>query len=159
MEQKVSLRPATKKDREFMEKVYVETRREEFAACGFDDLQINSILEMQFRMQTESYKMQFPDAENSVIQIDETRVGRLIVYRTAEEIRLVDIAVLPEFRRSGIGSFLIGNLQNEAKNEKKSMTLQVLQANEKAFKLYERFGFKVTGNDEIYTAMSWKSEN
>ena len=75
---------------------------------------------------------------------------------TTGEIRLVDIAVLPEFRNQGIGSFALGRLLDEAKSKGKYVDLQVLKTNSPAIRLYERFGFENTGEDDLYLAMQWR---
>ena len=61
-------RDAEDKDKPFLEKLFLETRRDEFAALGWDENQLAMFLQMQFNMQTQSYKMQFPDARISVIE-------------------------------------------------------------------------------------------
>ena len=52
----------------------------------------------------------FPDATYSVICVDSERAGRLIVNHADNQILIVDIALLPEFRRTGIGSGLVQRL-------------------------------------------------
>lgn len=153
MKEKVFLRPANERDAEFLEEVYVESRREEFAAAGFDDVQLKAFLKMQFDFQTASYKMQFPGAEVSVIVYEKENAGRLIVNRGTSEIRLVDIAVLPKLRGRGIGSVILGNLVEEAENNGKILSLQVLRTNKEAIRLYERFGFTIVESDEVFLAM------
>lgn len=147
---KIVIRDAGDKDVPFFEELYFKTRRDEFAALGWDENQLAMFLPMQFNFQTQSYKMQFPDALISVIEYGGKAVGRLI---TTEEIRLVDIAVLPESRNHGIGSFVLNRLLNEAKGKGKFVDLQVLKTNVSAIRLYERFGFEKTGENELYFMM------
>lgn len=153
---KIVIRDAGDKDVPFFEELYFKTRRDEFAALGWDEIQLAMFLPMQFNFQTQSYKMQFPDARISVIESGETSVGRLI---TTEEIRLVDIAVLPEARNHGIGSFVLNRLLNEAKGKGKFVDLQVLKTNVSAIRLYERFGFEKTGGNELYFMMRWRKSS
>jgi ribosomal protein S18 acetylase RimI-like enzyme len=147
---KIVIRDGVSEDTPFLEKLYFETRKDEFAQLGWDAPQIEALLKMQFMTQTQSYRMQFPDARNFVIEADGEAVGRLI---TTDEIRLVDIAVLPEFRNRGIGSFVLRRLLEEAEDKKKPVDLQVLKTNSPAIRLYERFGFEKTGEDQLYLMM------
>lgn len=147
---KITVRDAVEQDAPFFEKLYFETRRDEFASLGWDDNQLEPLLKMQFNIQIQGYKMQYPGARTSVIETDGTAVGRMI---TTDEIILVDIAVLPEWRNHGIGSFVLKELLNNAESEKKSLYLQVLKSNIAAFRLYERLGFEITGEDDLYLMM------
>jgi ribosomal protein S18 acetylase RimI-like enzyme len=110
---------------------------------------------MQFALQTQAYKMQFPDARNCVVEIEERTVGRLLVNRAETEIRLIDIAFLPEFRGLGAGKILIENLQREAETASKPLGLRVLTTNASAIRLYERLGFVVTENNQTHLTMRW----
>ena len=149
----IVIRDAEDKDKPFLEKLYCETRRDEFAALGWDENQLAMFLQMQFNIQTQSYKMQFPGARTSIIESGGEAVGRMI---TTEEILLVDIAVLPASRNHGIGSLALKRLLDEAKSKGKSVDLQVLKTNIPAIRLYERFGFEKTGESDLYLAMRWR---
>jgi len=154
--QNLLLRPAALADETFLETVYAETRRGELAGLNWSREQENAFFKMQFRLQSQSYKMQFPDADCSVVKLNKISIGSLIVER-AGEIRLVNIALLPEFRSRGIGTFLLKQLQTEAQATDKPLTLHVLKTNDRAVSLYRRCGFAVTGSDEFYLAMQWQN--
>lgn len=147
---KITIRKAENDDVPFFEKLYIATRRDEFASLGWDENQLEMLLKMQFNAQTQGYRMQFPDLENFVIEADGKAVGRLITNR---EVRLIDIAVLPESRNLGIGSFVLNHLIEQAEDEKKAVILQVLKTNVAAFRLYQRFGFQTIGEDDLYLTM------
>ena len=147
---KITLRDAVEQDTPFFEKLYFETRKDEFASLGWDDNQLEPLLKMQFNIQIQGYKMHYPDALTLVIETDGAAVGRMI---TTDEIVLVDIAVLPEWRKHGIGSFVLKRLLDDAEREKKPVYLQVLKSNIAAFRLYERLGFETTGEDDLYLLM------
>ena len=153
----INIRDAAEEDAPFFEKLYFQTRRDEFAALGWDENQLRMFLQMQYNLQTQSYRMQFPTARISVIESGESAVGRLLTDDfDAKEIRLIDIAVLPESRNRGVGGFVLSALENEARQAKKSIGLQVLKTNIPAIGLYERFGFKVVGENDLYLEMQWR---
>jgi len=64
----------------------------------------------------------------------------------------VDISLLPEYRNRGIGAALIHTLIETAMAEGQAVKLQVLRMNP-AQHLYQRLGFVVTGQDEMYIQM------
>jgi GNAT superfamily N-acetyltransferase len=66
--------------------------------------------------------------------------GSLYVHRGAREIRLMDIALLPVWRRRGIGGELVQALLTEAETANKSVTLHVEPGNP-ARCFYLRAGF------------------
>jgi GNAT superfamily N-acetyltransferase len=69
---------------------------------------------MQFAAQAQYYREHYPDTSFDVIVLDDQPVGRLYVARWTDEIRIVDIALLPESCNRGIGTTLVRELQAEA---------------------------------------------
>ena len=154
--QNLSLRLSEPADETFLETVYAETRRGELAICNWSREQENAFFKMQFLMQNKAYAMQFPDADFYVVESNRIPIGSLIVERGGE-IKLVNIALLPEFRSQGIGTLLLEHLQTEAKAANKPLTLHVLKTNDRAVSLYQRRGFTVSDDNEIYLAMRWQN--
>ncbi len=153
--QNLSLRLSEPDDETFLETVYAETRRDELTIFNWSREQEDAFFKMQFRLQNKAYAMQFPDADFYVIESEKMPIGCLIVERGGE-IKLVNIALLPEFRSRGIGTFLLKQLQDEAKAADKPLTLHVLKTNERAINLYQRHGFAIDGSDELHLAMRWQ---
>jgi ribosomal protein S18 acetylase RimI-like enzyme len=96
--------------------------------------------------------MMFPHAEQSVILCDGVPAGRLLLNRDTNSISVVDIAVLPEFRRRGIASSILVRLQRDGA----AIDLQVDKNNATARRLYERRGFQVTGETDFTLEMRWE---
>ncbi|HYL76328.1 MAG TPA: GNAT family N-acetyltransferase [Bryobacteraceae bacterium] len=153
---KISLRPATAGDDEFLLHIYASTRHDEMASWGWDLAQQTGFLRMQFDVRHRGYLAAYPAAETSVVSAGGIPCGSLIVSRGRGEIRLVDIALLSEFRGRGIGAHLLGMLLAEAARSQASLRLSVLRSNP-AVHLYERLGFIATGGDEMYAEMEWTS--
>ena len=153
----VRLVPVRPEDEEFIYRVYVGTRIEEIAAFGWNGAQQEAFLRMQYTAQKRWYEMAYPDAEHSLIVLDQPAspgmpVGRMIVQRAPKALRLVDIALLAEHRGCGIGSVLVGELISQARRANMPVELQVTKAN-RASRLYERLGFVRTGEDGMYYQM------
>ncbi|HYY58876.1 MAG TPA: GNAT family N-acetyltransferase [Pyrinomonadaceae bacterium] len=153
----ISLRPVEPGDEPFLFEVYAGTRTDELAFLPWNDAQREAFLKMQFNNQQGSYKMHYPDADHRIILLSERPVGRLIVVRGETEILLTDIALLPEHRNSGIGASLIRDLCAEAASEGLPVRLHVFKSN-RAARLYERLGFRVTGENQTHFQMEWRSD-
>ena len=146
------LRPAHPNDQEFLFQLYASTRLHEIAAFGWPEAQQQAFLRMQFNAQQQWYKMSYEHADHQIIEHDGVPVGRLLVFRQPTSVLLVDIALLPEFRKQGIGGELIRKLIQECDQQKLPLRLQVQRVNP-AQRLYERLGFKKTGDDQMYLQM------
>ena len=141
-------------DGEFLFKVYASSRAEEIGPWGWTKEQQLQFLRMQHVAQQEAYQRQYPGLQYKIIFQYENKVGRVAISELNEELVLVDIILLPEFQHKGIGSWIVGELQQEAVQKKKLIRLNVL-ANSQAQQLYERFGFQVVANGEVYSSMKW----
>ena len=70
--------------------------------------------------------------------------GILIVRRRAESLYISSLAVAPEYRKLGLGTFILSFTEKLAvKESKKWLELSVLKANSPARSLYGRAGFNV----------------
>ena len=81
-------------------------------------------------------------------------IGRVLTHRAADSMCLVDIAVVREKQRQGFGTQVIQGLQRECAEQRWQMRLQVLKGNP-AEKLYQRLGFRVTGEAPLRRHMVW----
>jgi GNAT superfamily N-acetyltransferase len=109
-------------------------------------------LKMQFSAQRRHYEIAFPDADHKIILSDSRRIGRILLFRTQREIRLVDIALLPEYRGNGIGASLIRGIFEEAEQAGKPVTLHVGKL-DRAARLYKRLGFSITSDTGTHYKM------
>jgi len=154
----VTLRDCLPTDEPFLYRVYASTREEELAPLAWSDVQKKQFLHMQFDAQHRYYHDQFTDAEFQIIILDGERIGRLYVDRRSDEIRLIDIALLPAYRNMGIGSELIGILLKEAQRVEKPVRIHVEQ-NNPAMQLYKRLGFVMIEEGDIYHLMQWQPDH
>src|SRR5947209_5408468 len=107
----ISLRRIKPEDDPFLARVYASTRAEELAVTGWSDEEKAVFCRRQFDAQAAHYRENYPGASFQVIESDARPIGRVYVARWEKEIRIVDIALLPEFRGSGIGTKLLRELQ------------------------------------------------
>lgn len=152
----VALRPARPDDEPFLIEVYRSTRPE-IADCGWTAAQQDAFLRLQFNGQQRSYLMQYPEAAHQVILFKDKEVGRLITFRTEQEIRLADVALLPQYRNLGIGASLVRELCDQAARINLPVRLQVSKSNP-ARRLYERLGFRMIGESDTHFQMQWQDD-
>lgn len=141
-------------DREFLARLYASTRAEELAATGWSEQAKAAFLRQQFEAQDVHYRTHYRDASFEILELAGEPVGRLYVARWAHEIRLVDIALLPEAQRRGIGSLLLAELLAEGRASGRKVSCHV-EAFSHALELYQRLGFVPVGEQGPYLLMEW----
>jgi GNAT superfamily N-acetyltransferase len=149
------LRPSVAADERFLLQLYAHSRAEELMHSGMDALQREVFVQMQFRIRQAAYSATYPTALDEMICAnDGTGIGRVLTDRTLDAMCLIDIAIMPQRQRQGIGSQLIQELQQECRVHQWKMSLQVLKGSS-AERLYGRLGFRLTGEDSIRRQMVW----
>jgi ribosomal protein S18 acetylase RimI-like enzyme len=142
-------RPQLPGDETFLWEVYAGTRQEELDLTDWGPEQRKVFLDSQFKAMRVSYASQFPRGEFSVIMLGAQRIGLMVVDRAQNELRLVDIALLPEFRGRGIGTFFLRELVSESALAQKPLRLHVLTGS-RPRRLYARLGFVKIEEDGPY---------
>jgi GNAT superfamily N-acetyltransferase len=155
---RVSLRPVSAADDEFLLTVYAGTREEELAQVPWSDEQKSEFLRSQFNLQRQHYDANYPGVDYDVILVDEQPAGRIWVSR-GDEIRLLDIALLSEFQNRGVGTVLLRTLIDEAVRMQKSLRHMVFILNTDARRFYERLGFVVFEEVGAYLHMEWRDSS
>ena len=151
----VSLRPVTDADREFLVAVYGGTRAAELAQVDWDQGQKEAFVRWQFERQDEEYRQRYPDARYSVILADGVPAGRIWIGVDDKQIRLLDIAIVPQFQNRGVGTYLLRQLMDEATETNKVLRHMVFVLNDNAHRFYERLGFVVIEDLGGYKHMEW----
>ncbi len=137
---RVCLRAVRPGDEAFLRDVYATTRAQELEHSGLDAAQQQAFVDLQFNAQTADYNRRFPDARRSVILDDDIPVGRLLVATSEEEVRILDITVLPKHQDKGIGAYLLGGVMADADRAKKPVRIWVGNENP-SMRLFARLGF------------------
>lgn len=145
----VTLRPVGADDYDFLVEVYGSTRAEEMALVPWTTEQQQAFVRMQFAAQQDHYTKTYPTASHDIIMSDDRPVGRLYVARLDQEIRIVDITLLPAERNAGIGSYLISQLLDEASRAGKVTRIFVEEFNPSR-SLFERLNFSPSEQHGIH---------
>ena len=148
----ITLRPVSADDYDFLVEVYGSTRAEEMALVPWTTEQQQAFIRSQFAAQQDHYAKKYPAASHDIIVSDNRPVGRLYVARLDQEIRIIDITVLPAERNAGIGSYLIKQLLDEAGRTGKITRIYVEEFNP-SLRLFERLGFSPSEQNGIHLLM------
>lgn len=132
-------RQATAEDKEFL--------------YGLNRAAYEDVVREQFGQWDEAWQRQHFEEKwaPEIFQVVERagrRIGVLSVSRTNEEVRIIEIQLLPEFQGHGIGTALLQRELQFADARELPVRLQVLRKN-RARALYERLGFRVCGETDI----------
>jgi ribosomal protein S18 acetylase RimI-like enzyme len=152
--EKITLRPVVDQDDNFLLSLYAGTRTAELAQVPWSTEQKEAFVRMQFSAQKQHYATEYPQANHDLICIDGVPVGRLYLLRAVDLLHILDITVLPEHRKSGIGSSLLGQVIEEARSTGKSVTIYVETFNP-SLRLFERLGFRKDREEGFQLLMKW----
>jgi len=154
----VALRALETGDMEFIEHLYATSRADEMSHSGWPAEQIASFLKMQFHAQHTYYQQHFAGSEFHIVELDGERVGRIYIFFGNTCAVLIDIALLPEFQKRGIGTGLLEELLRRADERDLPIELSVEPYNP-ALQLYQRFGFEVINQTGVYLRMRREAPN
>lgn len=183
----LAYRPIEEADLPFLAELYASTRRDEVAQVPWSDEEKEAFLRWQFESQHQHYQTYYPECEFLVIEavrenpkpggeegepsgtssIPRTSpasggtrrrpIGRLYLDRWDDEIRLVDIALLPEHRGSGLGTAILERVLAEGRQRGVAVSIHV-EYNNPALSLYRRLGFRHVDSNGVYYLMRWDPE-
>ncbi len=153
-----SLRPARKSDEPFFYELFKSVRARQFELAGLRPEQLEMVMHMQYEARTGSYEAQFPDSDNSVVLSGDTPIGQFWVFRTPAEFIVVDIALAPNHRGTGLGTTLMQQLMAEADRAAAAVRVTVATDNPGSLRFHQRLGFRITTEDAMYYTMEYRAE-
>lgn len=147
-------RAITDADLPFLESLYGTTRAAELAQVPWTQEQRDEFIAMQFNAQHTFYQEQFTEATYEIVSKDGFDIGRLYLDERDEETRIIDIALMPNYQKMGIGRFMLEQVMNKAKERGVPVTIHV-EKNNPAMSLYKRLGFELVEDQGVYDLMKW----
>lgn len=150
----VTLRTFRPDELEFLLRLYATTREDELRRVDWSDAEKRAFVRSQFELQHTHYQTHYAGADFDVILERGEPIGRIYVYCSPSEIRLMEITLLPERRNRGIGGALTAALCEEAARSGRRVVLHVEPWNP-AHRLYARLGFEDAGEEGAYRRMEW----
>lgn len=154
------LRTITSNDEEILCRIYSSTRTEELSqVTDWTTKQKEFFLRSQFTAQHTYYQNNYKGAHFRVIKYGTQVIGRLYLHTNYEgaSLRIIDIAILPEWRNKGLGQQVLLAVMELAAGMNQSVTIHVESFNP-AMKLYKKLGFVlVSQTNGVYHLLEWKS--
>lgn len=150
----VTSRAETGQDLAFIERLYASTRADELARVPWPQAAVAEFLRLQCALQRAHYQQHYADALFLVIERDRVPIGRIYLHESASEIRLMEIALLPESRGQGLGTALLRSVLAAARTRGVRVTLHV-EPDNPAQRLYTRLGFRLVERRGVYDFLEW----
>ena len=146
----LSYRTIHDSDLPFLFQVYASTREQELLLTGWSEKEKNDFLSQQFEAQHKYYQQIYDQGEEFLIIVKErVEIGRLYVGRWGNNIHIIDITLLPQYRNHGIGSNILTELLGEAHTKGGQVSIHVEKTNI-ALRLYHRLGFVIDKDEGVY---------
>lgn len=148
----VRLRAATAADEPLLFAIYAASREAELSQTDWNEEQRLAFVTMQHRAQAAAYRERHPAGRFLVVEHLGEGIGRLYLSRLDGELRVLDIALLPEWCGRGIGTALLVDVFAEADRDGVMVSLHV-EAWNPAIRLYHRLGFVEAGRNDVHIRM------
>jgi GNAT superfamily N-acetyltransferase len=155
---RVTKSPIVPSDDSFLLSLYSETRANELLLVPWSEEQKNAFLQHQFQSQHLHYTLKYKDASFQLIKLEDLPIGRFYHAELADEIRIIDILILSEFRGRNIGSILIEEILHTAEKKKKAVRIY-LDINDKSANLFTRLGFAPVSDEGVYRLWQWSAKS
>lgn len=139
-------------DLPFLRQVYKSTREDELKLVDWPETQKEQFIDQQFSAQHDYYQQVYNEATFEIILWKNQPAGRLYLWESERQIRIVDIALLPQFRNKGIGSLILNQLIEKSEATSKIVSIHV-ECYNPALSLYNRLGFEQKDHTGVYFYM------
>jgi ribosomal protein S18 acetylase RimI-like enzyme len=143
----LSLRPVDTGDEALLLRIFAESHCAGFELLGLEPAALAGLVGMQFEARRAQYRM-YPGAAEYLIcrgigtaDTAAIPVGTCWLSDSAEQLRVLDIAVLTEHRRRGVARAVLTELCARASAAGKPVGLSVWHENAPARELYRALGF------------------
>jgi ribosomal protein S18 acetylase RimI-like enzyme len=150
--QGVALRRERPEDAPFLEGLYISVRWEELGGLAWPEEVKLSFLRQQFAYQVRHYTTYYADADFEIIEREGIPIGRLYLFQGQNDLRIVDISLVPEWRGKGIGGSLLQGILAEGRASGRPVSIHVEKFNP-AQRLYRRLGFREVDEKGPYWLM------
>jgi ribosomal protein S18 acetylase RimI-like enzyme len=140
-------------------RLYSAVRSAELGIESWPPDERDRILRIQFDAQRRGYRVQFPRLDERLIVRGGLPIGWVIVDGSdARALHGIDIALLAEARRQGVGTRVMQSLQEEAAAGNRPFVILVERRNVRALAFHHRLGFHAIKETEVHTMMEWRPE-
>lgn len=155
----ISLRRPSSADEPFLIRLFRSFRSDIDQAIGLSETERDTFTRQQFEAQRRSYRQKYPDSEHRIVTVKGEDAGRIWVNYRDDEVRLIDIMLLPNFQGRGVGTNLLEQVKAEARRLGAPVRHMVHADNYEAQRFYRRLGFRdVFSPVPSHLKMEWRPE-
>jgi GNAT superfamily N-acetyltransferase len=140
-------RTAVPGDEPFLRVLLASTRPD---LAGWEQGERERFLDIQLRAQKAGWGARFPGSTDEIILLDGRPVGRVWVAWSPDACVIVDLELMPEVRRSGLGTRIFEPILEEADRRGIPVRGSADRRNTASIAFAGRFGMVPTGGDEVY---------
>jgi len=148
------LRYVEPQDQEALVDLYRSTRQD-LLTLPLPPAVIENLIVQQWEFQQIGIKQYYPKAISLVLEFKQSVIGQVVFVQAENDLRLIDIAILPSEQGKGIARALLQQLQNQAACDQNSFSLQVFKQNTRARRLYLSLGMQIVSEDQLSEQMQW----
>ncbi|WP_041737146.1 GNAT family N-acetyltransferase [Colwellia psychrerythraea] len=141
----------TSSDEQFFLKLYSEHAQQNLPFLPHE--QLDKIVEMQYLAQLSYYNNQWPDAITYLVQAEHLEIGKIILSKYQSGLHIIDVVIGEKYRNKGFGRKLLTLVEQRALDIGCTKLTLSVATNNRAKKLYDYLGYKVTSQNETHTAM------
>jgi GNAT superfamily N-acetyltransferase len=143
----ITLRPRQESDTEFLIRLYETSREEELLHIDWKSEEERKIFfQQQYNAQQLHFDSNYDSLDYDIIVYDGKDVGRLVLHRSPEKLHCVDIIIMPDYRKMGIGSTVMQWIEQELEEKNLPATLYFEKTKPYLEQIYSNYGF-VTNED------------
>jgi GNAT superfamily N-acetyltransferase len=136
-------RPAAAEDDAFLRELIASAR---------PDLP-DPLVDLQLRAQRREWEARYPGSRDELILVEGGPVGRIWVAWLVDACVLVDMALLPAYRRSGIGGRIVGEVLDEADRRRVPARVTVERTNAPSLAFCAKHGFAEIDGDAVHVVL------
>jgi GNAT superfamily N-acetyltransferase len=140
----VTTRPASPLDTTFLLRLFTVSDDSRAWLAQIDP----RLIEMQFSAQQRAYAAGFPAAAHEIVEIDGEAAGQVRWTELPDAILIVDIALLPQYRRRGAARAIYARILERARLSGKPLRATVTRTNAASLAFHQRLGFVVERENE-----------
>lgn len=154
----IFLRAIDQNELEVLFKIFSDCRLYSLNDANLCQSQHDDIVRQQFDLEAYHYKQLFPNAQYYFICLGDSVVGRVYVSIENQQMRILDIGILSNYRRQGIARSVLTHILSESSQNVESISLQVSWFSQEAFNLYQSLGFECVQSTGIGYEMKYKTK-